>query len=201
MADPAVEIEAELRRAVVTVNDANDQRRRLKKSFLRLAPDQAGGTAKEATDVGWFAATGGLSQARPRHSPSNCCLCWSKGSEPRQPFSFSLTSQAPRNKRQTRNWQKGFRWFSPDYARTERDKFLGALKGNRTPTATPSVLLEFRGTGKFSAGQPNPGVAVSRPGRTRQSRCADATGAEPRNGKQQNGDPRNNPRAPARRIV
>lgn len=149
MADPIAEIEAQLKRAMVTVNDANDQRRRLKLSFQRLTPDQAAALLKRI--LTWDGSRLPVDFRRPDRAirlELLLLLVHRLGTQTASKFFVTLKGngkQAPDQK-----LARGLQMTFPDYAKTQRDKFLLALKGSLKPSGMPSVLLEFRNTGKFS---------------------------------------------------
>ena len=149
MAGPIVEIEAQLKRAMVTVDDANDQRRRLKDSFQRLTPDQAATLLKRI--LTWDGSRLPQDFRRPDRAVRLellLLLVHRLGTQTATKFFVALNGdgkQAPDPK-----LVRGLKIVFPDYTKTQRDEFLAALKAGLKASGMPSVLLEFRNTGKFS---------------------------------------------------
>jgi hypothetical protein len=143
MADPVADIEVVLRRAVITVNDANEQRRRLKASFQQLTPDQAKMLLKRI--LSWDGSRLPQDFRRPDRAirlELLMLLVQRLGSQTAAQF-FDAVNSDP-------TLSHGLRMVFPDYAKTQRDKFLAVLKAGTKPAGSPSVLLLFRNTGFFS---------------------------------------------------
>jgi hypothetical protein len=137
MGDPTPDIEVELRRPIVTEEQANQQRRRLKESFSSLNQDQAAELLERLLTWGGSRLPSDFRRLhRVVRLELATLLATKLGTQASQSFQNSL------NARHDTTLKKGLRVMFPDYAKTQRDKFLRNL--GRPPSGVPTVLLEFR---------------------------------------------------------
>jgi hypothetical protein len=149
MADPIAEIEVDLRRSVVTVKDAGDQRKRLKQAFERLTPDQAAALLKKI--LTWDGSRLPQDFRRPdRQTRLELLLMLVHRLGTQTASTLFVELQGEGKRAPDPKLARGLRIVFPDYAKAERDKFVAALKAGFKPSGIPSVLLEFRNNGKFS---------------------------------------------------
>jgi hypothetical protein len=144
MGDPTPEIELELGRPIVTPQQANDHRKKLFESFAKLSQEQAATLLNRLLKLDGSALP---SNFRRLHRANRLALLnlltMRLGTQASERFHRLLTARGDSP------LTKGLRHLFPDYAKTERDKFLqGLLK--KTPTGIPIVHLEFRSNGSFS---------------------------------------------------
>ena len=163
MADPIAEIEVELKRPVATVQDANKQRKNLNRSFQSLTPDQA------ATLLRRLLTWDGSSRLpedfrRPDRAirlELMLVLVQQLGTQTAQQFLTDLKGDGKRSP--DPKLVQGLKMVFPDAAKTERDKFLDALKAGPQPPSKPMVQLEFRNSGKFSLDNQTPSLKFRLP--------------------------------------
>jgi hypothetical protein len=151
MADPIAEIEVELRRPVVSDQDANKQRRNLARSFETLTPDQAAALLKRI--LTWNGSNRLPEDfRRPERSirlELLQILVQKLGTQNAKQFWEDLTGNGPTHAPDP-TLSRGLKMVFPDYTKVQRDKFLAALKTGPKPPSKPTVLLEFRNSGTFS---------------------------------------------------
>ncbi len=159
MGDPVVDIEVQLRRAVVTPEQMVDRRKTLHALFASLSQDQAVGllsmlfTWDNKSRLPWDFRT----LHRVLRLELLSLLTAKLGSQTAENFkaAFEGRTQTP--------LLRGLKLVFPDDAKVERDKFLNTLVRG-APTGIPSVLLLFRNRGRFSPDNQAP--AITKPGFT-----------------------------------
>ncbi len=153
MGDPVVDIEVQLRRAVVTPEQMIDRRKTLHALFAGVSQDQAVGllsllfTWDDRSRLPWDFRT--LHRALRLELLS--LLTAKLGSQTAENFkaAFEGRTQTP--------LLRGLKLVFPDDAKAERDKFLATL-ARGTPTGIPSILLVFRNQGRFSPDNQAPAI-------------------------------------------
>src|SRR4051812_27340324 len=143
MSDPIVEIEVELRRPVVTQEQANDHRKKLDNSFDQLCQDQAAALLAKLFKPNTQVPLDFRRLSRAVRLELLLRLTMRLGTQMSENFHAALTATGDTP------IKKGLKVIFPDYTKTQRDKFLQSLvKG--IPTGLPTVRLEFRNRGRFN---------------------------------------------------
>ena len=138
MGDPTQEIEVELRRAFVSMEEANQQRRRLNESFSKLDQDQAAALLNRLlTGDGTRLPSDFRRLHRAVRLELVSRLAMKLGTQALERFRVALTATGDTP------LKRGLKVMFPDRAKTERDKFIRGL-GAPPPSGVPTVRLEFR---------------------------------------------------------
>jgi len=152
MSDPIVDIEVELRRPIVTQEQANDHRKKLDNSFSQLSQDQAAALLARLFKLNTRVPFDFRRLSRAVRLELMLRLTMRLGTQMSETFHASLTAT------EDTPIKKGMKVIFPDYTKAQRDKFLQSLvKG--IPAGVPMVHLEFRNRGRFS--HDNMALAVS----------------------------------------
>lgn len=143
MGDPIVDIEVELRRPVVTQEQANDHRKKLNDGFAKLSQDQAAALLARILNLKTRVPFDFRRLSRAVRLELMLRLTMQLGTQMSGNFHAALTATGETP------IKKGLKVIFPDYTRTQRDKLLQSLvKG--IPTGIPMVHLEFRNRDRFS---------------------------------------------------
>jgi len=146
MGNPLEEIEAQLRRPIVTQEQAADQRKRLNESFAQLNQDQATGILNRILFITKDARV--PHDFRRLHRAVRLELMLraasALGAQNAQAFHDLLTGK------KDSPLKKGLLHAFPDYAKPQRDKFINGLV-KPASTGRPLVALVFRNHDKFSS--------------------------------------------------
>ena len=135
MGDPIAEIEAELRRSIVTQEQANDHRKRLNNSFANLSQDEAATLLKKIFTLNGARLSLDFRRlSRGVRLELLLQLTMRLGTQTSRNFHDSLTGAGDTP------LKKGLRLIFPDYTKTQRNKFIQALV-NGIPPGVPRVLL------------------------------------------------------------
>ncbi len=145
MGDPIAEIEVELRQPVVDQEQAAAHRRRLNDSFGRLNQDQADEILNRIFTLTKDARLPHDFRRLHRAVRLELLLraAMALGTQKRQGLLDKLTAK------KDSPLKRGLFHVFPDWAKSQRDKFLDALI-KFPPTGRPRVSLIFRNHGKFS---------------------------------------------------
>jgi hypothetical protein len=138
MGDPTQEIEVELRRAIVSMEEANQQRRRLNESFSKLDQDQAAALLNRLLTWDGSRLPSDFQRLhRAVRLELVSRLAMKLGAQASERFRAALTATGDTP------LKKGLKVMFPDRAKTERDRFIRVL-GAPPPLGVPIVRLEFR---------------------------------------------------------
>jgi hypothetical protein len=152
MGDPIVDIEVELRRPVVTQEQANDHRQKLNSSFDQLSQDQAAALLARLFRPNTRVPHDFRRLSRAVRLELMLRLTMRLGTQMSENFHAALTVAGDTP------IKNGLKVIFPDYTKSQRDQFLQSLvKG--IPTGVPTVHLEFRNRGRFSPDNLAPIVA------------------------------------------
>jgi hypothetical protein len=145
MGNPIAEIEVELRRPIVSQEQAADQRKRLNERFAQLNQDQATDLLNRILTMSKDARL--PHDFRRLHRAVRLELFLRAalvlGTQNSKAFHDVLTGK------KDSPLKKGLLHAFPDYAKSERDQFLNALV-KPPSTGRPHVALLFRNNGQFS---------------------------------------------------
>lgn len=140
MGNPRAEIETTLKRAVVTQDDANRQRKDLNDSFRRLGQDEAALLLEALLTLDGSRLP---TDFRRLHRAVRLELVEQLAQRLGTQTSSNLHGRLSTGPSADPKARKGLMHMFPEYTAAQRAKFLQALV-RETPTGVPSVLLEFR---------------------------------------------------------